>query len=88
MYCGTNLEALCDDDPENSPPTKRNMKPHIALNHTVQLCLDQGLEIDSEIEGVSHAAFFSHLHMVTRVLNLLENHNYQVMPACHMFKVL
>lgn len=64
------------------------MKPHLALQHSAEICAYVRFEIDSELHTVSHKAFLCQLHVVTRVVALLESHNYHVMPACHIFTVL
>ncbi|KAJ1518778.1 hypothetical protein ONE63_011609 [Megalurothrips usitatus] len=85
-YCGLNLEDKSSNDDLQKCPTKRNLKCHVALHHSVQLCLDQGLEHDSETDGVSANQFLRQLHVMNNVLSSLKSYNYNVVPACHFFE--
>ena len=61
-----------------------NQKEHWATHHSVQICLDMGVEPDAmdPCNGVDPKQFKIRLHLMDNVLQSLRSYNYVVYPAC------
>lgn len=66
-FCGSDLDCV-------EAGKKKNMKQHIASNHTAELSGGNG--------NLTCTDFLSHLHLLVEVQKSLKAHDYKILPSC------